>query len=668
MAEVADDWGLPTEAGERRRAATLDRVRPLLAAVRAASDRQGRLSAWAGVLPHTQALAELWAADEDSTAALLAEVEALPGMGDPVAVLRSRLRRITEGWHKDMRRKLGAPEAPRGMGEAPRPPQLPAACQVPEPYVIHAGGVGRTVITEEEIRVVPVCAGPLYLVGRAVDLDTGEHWCDVAWPDEANGWVVQQAPRSTLSDARGVVELSGKGAPVHSGCAREVVPYLAALEADWRAHLPAVPVLTRCGWTERGAMVGPRWFGPGRVSLRAPGGYEAVLEAVAPRGTLSGWLRAWSVASSRPIPVLAVYASVASMLLTPMGAPGCTLDLWGRTTGGKTTTLRLAASVWGSPAPGGMVRQWSVTPTWRERYAEALGSLPLLMDDTRQMSARDRESAPQTVYNHAFGLGKGRGNVTGAQRQATWRSWLISTGESPLLTGGGNDGARARCLSLEGSPFGTRSQAEAVGLPIDDHYGHVGAAVAAWAVAHRAELAERYEQRREAWAVASAAYGAIAQRLSSAVATLDVAATVLEEVGIPAPECDPWAAVMEALRQADQSADQPLAAWRAVYARATARGLSWWGRGDEERDPVGGWLGAWDAPAGMSAEPPPAILPQVVRGWLAEDGHDPDATLAEWRRRGWIEVDADGRMTGRRTVGHGRVRCVVMTAAAMEAL
>ena len=663
------DWGLDTPAALVRQQATRARVSAGLAAVTDARDRVERMRAWAGVATEAEALAEVAVSDAAWVVAQLVAVSGVAGMGEPVRALQRSVDKVVRSWEKRIEAATRVPVSPRGIGEAGRPPELPAACIVPEPYAVSSGGVWRRVVTEEAERIVPVTSAPLYVVGRLEDADTRACWLDLAWPDDSGAWRHHTMSRIQASDSRGVVGLAEFGAPVHSGNAREVVAYLATLESDWRYHLPVRRTLSHCGWAGRGAMVGTAWHGEGEVSMRPPDGFAGLVEAIRQSGTLAGWTHLWEQASGRPIPCLAVYASVASILLTPMGAPGCVLDVWSRTSVGKTITLRLAASVWGDPSPNGLVRQWGSTLTWRERAAEVLGSIPLLLDDTRQMPERDRETLPVSVYNHAFGMGRGRGRVEGVQHQAAWRSWLISTGESPVLRGGGNDGARARCLSLEGSPFADRASAVAVEVGADVHYGHLGPMVAAWAVSHLDALPSMYQERVAAWSAASAGLGPIAQRLSASVAGLDVAATVIHDhLGIPVPTCDPWALALAGLQAAESGADQPLSAWRAVYARGAARGLAWWGRGKGEVDPPGGWLGAWDSPLSTGEEPPPGILPQVLRAWLVEDGHDYDATVAEWVRRGWVERDTEGRTTKPRKVGHSRPRVVTFTPDAMGAL
>lgn len=664
MTTVLDDWGLPTPEGLRRQEATRARLAAIVAAMQAAHDRTTRTAAWIPALTLAEEIAEFAAADEGACAALLLQASTVPGMADAVASVRRRVDRTVAAWRKRMDALDRAAVSPSGLGEAARPEGLPAACTVPEPYAISSAGVWRRVVTDEAERIIPVCSAPLYVVGRSVDVASGDRWLDLAWPDDGGGWCSQLVSRASASDSRGIVALAQHGAPVHSGNAREVVPYIAALEQDWRDHLPLERVSSRCGWVGRGALVGGAWHGPGALRLRAPHGMEDLLGAVRAGGSLGGWVDLWRGASHRPIPVLAVYAAAASMLLQPMGATGAVLDIWGRTTGGKTVALSLAASVWG--APPDLVRQWDATPTWMERAAEALGSLPVLLDDTRQVKEKERANLPQRVYNHVFGVGRGRGSVEGVQRQSTWLSWLLSTGESPILQGGGNDGARARVLSIEGAPFGSRAEAIRVEVGVTEHYGHVGPLLVAWAVEHLDALPGMYAERRDAWAKASAGIGSIAQRLSATVAGLEVAAIILHDhLGIPAPACDPWAVAMAALGRAEVGADQPLAAWRMVHARASANGLSWWGRGDDKRDPPGGWLGAWPMPAMHATEEPPmAILPHVLRGWLADDGHDPDATLAEWGRRRWVEGDGAHR-TRPRVVGASRPRCVCMTSGAM---
>ena len=107
---------------------------------------------------------------------------------------------------------------------------------------------------------------------------------------------------------------------------------------------------------------------------------------------------------------LALYVSFVSPLLQILESPNFVFDIAGPTTTGKTTLLRVAASVWGSPSerdPASVLGSWDSTPTWREQASAVIKNLPLLLDDTKLAHAPDHVA--QTIYAIVQGRGRGGG-------------------------------------------------------------------------------------------------------------------------------------------------------------------------------------------------------------------------------------------------------------------
>src|SRR5690606_15385866 len=103
-----------------------------------------------------------------------------------------------------------------------------------------------------------------------------------------------------------------------------------------------------------------------------------------------------------PKAVLMVLASFTSVILKDLKLQPFIIDLSGVTSQGKTTALRVAASVWGNEY---MVSEWNLTKVAAERKAAFLNSFPLLLDDTRKANEKDLQAF---VYNFSGGRSKGR--------------------------------------------------------------------------------------------------------------------------------------------------------------------------------------------------------------------------------------------------------------------
>jgi putative DNA primase/helicase len=83
------------------------------------------------------------------------------------------------------------------------------------------------------------------------------------------------------------------------------------------------------------------------------------LDEYGAKGTLDDWRQSVSIlAGNHELPALAISASFAGPLLQLAGQESGGIHFFGNSSTGKTTLLKLAASVWGD---GGLVRSWRAT-------------------------------------------------------------------------------------------------------------------------------------------------------------------------------------------------------------------------------------------------------------------------------------------------------------------
>lgn len=152
-------------------------------------------------------------------------------------------------------------------------------------------------------------------------------------------------------------------------------------------------------------------------------------EAFEQQGTLEEWneqIGRHCEGNSRLM--LAVCFSLAGPLLHLLGIEPGGFHLVGQSSVGKTTAMRVAASVWGSV--GGFIRSWRSTSNGLEAVAASLNDCVLLLDEMNQATPQE---AGETVYMLGNGQGKVRMTRTGAGgRLYQWRLIFMSTGEIPL--------------------------------------------------------------------------------------------------------------------------------------------------------------------------------------------------------------------------------------------
>ena len=496
-------------------------------------------------------------------------------------------------------------------------------------------------------------------------------------------WRDKIVPRSMLASSRSIVDLSSVGAPVHDGVARACVGYLAAQEAANTEAMPAGETTTHMGWVgDDGAafVLGDTAFTAdqdrdiklhGEDSTREHAGWYGQ------KGTMQGWKDAIAVVNEHPIVYLAVYASLAPLLLKITGCPSFMIDWSCTSSKGKTTSLRVAASSFGPPTDtGGLINGWDRTPTWIERTCALHCDLPVFLDDTTKVAPRYRPGLAQTIYSVSGGRGKGRGSIKGMQKTDTWRTVVLSNGENQITNYSSDGGTPARVLCISGHPLGQDGKEVARRLErgLGDNYGHAGPAVANLLIENRKqwpEIKQIFEDFKTKYA--DSTDETYAGRLAQYVALLATVADMVHSpdgLNVPRPAIDPIEHAWVMIRESTGDADQKVEALRAIYEAAATRPTSFYGRHSIDNQggamqPHQGWLGAWEPESTKAPWAYIAWVPSKLRRALEDAGHAPGSILAEWKARGWLDCDSDSN-TRKTRIDGSRIRCHVIPRSAFE--
>ena len=146
----------------------------------------------------------------------------------------------------------------------------------------------------------------------------------------------------------------------------------------------------------------------------------------------SGSLADWQHAISKPCIgnsrlILSVSCAFAAMLLGLVGAESGGINLVSESSTGKTTLLRVAASVYGAPD---YLHRWRATANGLEALAALRSDTLLILDELAQV---DSKEAGEIAYMLANGSGKTRASKNGFARScAQWRLLFLSAGEISL--------------------------------------------------------------------------------------------------------------------------------------------------------------------------------------------------------------------------------------------
>lgn len=125
--------------------------------------------------------------------------------------------------------------------------------------------------------------------------------------------------------------------------------------------------------------------------------------------------------------VFAISAAFAAPLLDITGMESGGFHYRGDSSTGKTTALRVAASVWGG---ADYLQRWRATDNGLEALAAQHSDCLLALDEISQV---DPKQAGEVAYMLANGSGKVRAGQTGNKRNvASWRLLFLSSGEAGL--------------------------------------------------------------------------------------------------------------------------------------------------------------------------------------------------------------------------------------------
>jgi putative DNA primase/helicase len=224
-------------------------------------------------------------------------------------------------------------------------------------------------------------------------------------------------------------------------------------------------ITDKTGWVDGSFVLENRTYGDQSLRFRD---VEPVNDsAYELRGTLESWrseVAALCEGNSRLIFSMGVElaASLASIVEVDSGG----FHLYGVTSTGKTTVLKVAASVSSIPSKG--IKLWRATANGLEGIATAHNHLSLKLDEIGQAEPRD---VGQSAYMLANGQGKTRARRNGEAIPAKqWNTLFLSSGEVPLtqyLKAAGiavKGGQEIRMPDIPACPTGGHGVLESIGI------------------------------------------------------------------------------------------------------------------------------------------------------------------------------------------------------------
>ena len=568
---------------------------------------------------------------------------------------------------------------------------------VPPGWAVSRGGLAFLGGKDSGISI----AAPVVIAARGVDTRNHQEFLRLVWPRDG-GWREHTLNRAAAADARKLVEFAGIGLPVTSNNAKALVEYLAAFEATNLDALPVERVTSRLRFQGDDGRDGFLWgrelltAGDNQEALRiafrgADEGDEQIADGLRSNGTLEGWLKTVKPLARYPRATIALYAALAVVLLRVVRSRNFIVDFAGQTTGGKTTCLRVAASIWGCPdesQEAAIIATWDSTRVFRERAPAVLNNLPFILDDTKR--ARHPNEVAQTIYDITQGRGRARGTVDGLARQETWSTIMLSSGEQPLISFSQDGGTRPRVLELWGSPFGATDAATGkvvrhITAGVQRNFGHAGPRFVRFALNRRAQWPKwrkRFQKLNQGY-VERAGDHAFAGRMAEHLAVLHLASELAHKaLQLPWGFADPIESLWDDVTREAGRADRAAAALQHAYSWACANEALFVGRApvSSMHPPASGWAGVWRQTGQVDPRRKTtgkdwgtlAFYPQRLEQVLRDGGFEPDSTIRTWRDRGWLKTNKEragaDRSRYRIKLGRESPWMVAITREAIESL
>lgn len=532
-----------------------------------------------------------------------------------------------------------------------------------------------------------ICS-PLSVVAKTRDAKSGEWGRLLEWHDDdrvRHQWAMPlELLQSDGTDMRR--ELARMGLSIAPGKAQRdlLASYVQVWPVESRARC-----VERLGWHGAVYVMPSESIGQ-KDEIVVFQNAHAIDPALSTAGTLDDWratVAQPSAGNSRL--VFALSAAFAGPLADVAGEDSGGFHLRGGSSSGKTTALKVAASVWGNP--NSYPRLWRATANGLEGLAALHNDGLLILDELSQI---DPKEAGEAAYLLANGQGKARASRTGAARQsARWRLLFLSAGEeslTALMARAGrkvNAGQEIRLADIDadaGAGMGAfevlhdQPSPAALALAVKDaairNHGTAGVAWLRHIVSDRTTLPDTIAEGIRGFvddAVSTDAAGQVL-RVARRFALVAVAGELASHYGVTgwqagesmtaAHKC--FAAWLESFGGAGNREDRTiLSQVRAFFeAHGASRFEDMHATGDHRIINRAGFYRT-----GINGEREFLVLPESFKRDVCNGFHVPTATklLLE---AGWIEPGKDGKTAQKpRIPGIGPTRCYVFTSKLWEA-
>lgn len=314
------------------------------------------------------------------------------------------------------------------------------------------------------------CYHPIMPVERLINIEDKTEKIKLTYFRD-NTWKEITVDKDIIASNSKIVKLAAYGIAVTTESSKNLVSYLADVE-----NLNTIPVsksTSKFGWCD-----GEFIPYDARIKFDDDSRLKDLHSSIHFTGSENVWfdlVREIRTNKSHYEPQLSISASLASVLIKPLNMLPFIFNLWGKTGGGKTVCLMLAASVWADPAEGKYITDSYATQNAFEVRLDALNHMPLMLDDLSKTKDKYGDNFTDLIYLIASGKGKERSNIDlGLNKSKTWRNVTLSNMERPLANDTMRGGAINRVIDIEMAGGDIFKNGNVIVETIKDNYGFAG--------------------------------------------------------------------------------------------------------------------------------------------------------------------------------------------------
>ncbi len=276
----------------------------------------------------------------------------------------------------------------------------------------------------------------------------GKDWAKVVEFEDMDGELKKlNIPFQTLLDARELKKLLASNGFNFNLLTNELIKYI-----QNEAPKKRIRTLNKTGWVNEQDFVCPSFTVKTSKDNEEYELQRSGKHGFAQKGTLQEWrVEICKLCEGNTILTLALCASLLGTGIECLGIGNTIINLVGQSSIGKTTALRVAASVWGEPK--NFINQWRSTSNALEATAQTYNETVLILDELGQCQAKD---VGEIVYMIGNAKGKSRLNQYAELKQnKEWRLAVLSSGEvaitDKIMEAGGKvkAGQLVRCTDID---------------------------------------------------------------------------------------------------------------------------------------------------------------------------------------------------------------------------